>query len=341
MKSYYLVKPGRIELRDVPKPEPGDGELVIKVEAALTCGTDLKAFRRGHPKMPMPTPFGHEFSGIIVDTGARVNGYHEDDAVMAVHTAPCGNCDHCRRGRENLCQETMNNMVLGSYAEFIKIPRRVVEHNVFKKPADLTFDEAAMLEPLACVVHGFEPLNIRPDDTILIIGDGAIGLLHLLMAKIKGAAKIIVAGKHHERLKLAKELGAAHIINASVQNTVEAVRELTRGFGANWVFECTGRAVVWEQSVAMVARGGTVILFGGCPAGTTVKFDTARLHYDEITLISPFHFTPRDVLNAYNLLAEKKIDVRKLITAHYPLSQLDQVFHLLIRGQGIKFAIHP
>jgi L-iditol 2-dehydrogenase len=341
MKTCFLVEPGCIELREIPIPKATDGELVIKVKAALTCGTDLKAYRRGHPKMPMPTPFGHEFSGEIVESGLSVNGYNEGDQVMVVHTAPCGDCFYCRRGLENLCSDTMKNMVLGAYAEYIKIPRRIVENNIFRKPENLSYEEAAILEPLACVVHEIDPLAIRPDDTILIIGAGAIGLLHVLMANVKGANKIIVAGRHPKRLQLAQELGATHIIDAQKENAIEAVKELTSGIGATWVFECTGRPLVWEQSVSMVSKGGTVIFFGGCPTGTSVTFDTARLHYDEITLVGAFHFTPRDVVKAFRLLAERQINVRKLITDFYPLKDLEKAFDSLIEGEGVKFAIVP
>ncbi|MFQ5651896.1 MAG: zinc-binding dehydrogenase [bacterium] len=341
MKSYFLVEPGRMEMRETPVPEPEEGELIIRIEAALTCGTDLKAFRRGHPKMPMPTPFGHEFSGIIADAGKSVNGWHEGDAIMGVHTAPCGDCTYCRRQLENLCPVTMDTMLLGAYAEYIKIPRHVVELNTFRKPASLSYEQAATLEPLACVVHGIEQLTMHPDDTVLILGAGSIGLLHILMARIKGAHKIIVAGKHPQRLELAGELGADHLIDVSRQDTREGVLELTRGYGANRVFECTGQPVVWEQAVNLAARGGSVILFGGCAPGTSVSFDTNRLHYDQIALIGTFHFTPRDVATAYHLLVEEKLDVSKLITGTFPLTKLNQAFDLLMQGEGIKYAIEP
>lgn len=341
MKTCYLVEPGCIELREIPVPEPKDGELVIKVKTALTCGTDLKAYRRGHPKMPMPTPFGHEFSGEIIHTSTTVDGYREGDPVMLVHTAPCGNCYYCKRGLENLCADTMKNMVLGAYAEYIRIPRRIVENNIFKKPKYISYEEAAILEPLACVVHGIDPLPMQPKDIALIIGAGAIGLLHILMAKVKGVHQIIVAGKHQNRLQLAKELGANWVVDATKGNTLEWVKELTKGFGANWVFECTGRPSVWEQSVSMASKGGTVVLFGGCPSGTRITFDTARLHYDEISLVSPFHFTPKDVDKAFKLLVKRKIDIRKLITDNYPLKDLEKAFDLLIEGNGVKYAIVP
>ncbi len=341
MKSFFLVEPGRMELRETPIPEPEEGELVIKIETALTCGTDLKAFRRGHPKMFMPTPFGHEFSGVIADAGRSVNGWREGDAIMGVHTAPCGDCYYCRRQLENLCAATMDTMLMGAYAEYIKLPRRVVELNTFHKPAVISYEEAAILEPLACVVHGIEPLDVRKDDTILIIGSGAIGLLHILMARLKGAGRIIVAGKHAARLQLANQLGADLVIDSTRQDSLEAVMDATNGFGANWVFECTGQPDVWEQSVSMVAKGGSVILFGGCPKGTSLTFDTYRLHYDQISLIGQFHFTPRDVQKAHSLLADGHIGVSKLISGRFPLTDLPEAFSLLMEGEGVKYAIQP
>lgn len=341
MKSFFLVEPGKMEMREMPVPEPGEGELIIKIESALTCGTDLKAFRRGHPKIPMPTPFGHEFSGTISDAGKSVNGYRAGDAIMGVHTAPCGTCYYCQRQLENLCPVTMETMLLGAYAEYIRIPSRIVQLNTFHKPENISFAEAALLEPLACVVHGFVPIDIKPEDNVLIIGAGAIGLMHVLLAKAEGAENVIVAGKHASRLKLARELGADHIINASHQVTKNSVLELTNGFGANHVFECTGRPMVWEQAIEVVTKGGNVVLFGGCPSGTSVTVDTGRLHYDQISLIGRFHFTPRDVAEAHLLLTQNRIDVSKLITDTLPLDHLNHAFDLLISGEGIKYAIQP
>ncbi len=341
MKSYFLVEPGSIELREIPMPTPAKGELIVKIESSLTCGTDLKAYRRGHPKMPMPTPFGHEFSGTIIDAGSSANGYHEGDAIMGAPTAPCGDCYYCRRRLENLCPLTMREWLMGAYAEYIKIPRRIVEKNMFIKPAFLSFEEAGFLEPLACVIHGIEPLHIFPEDTVLIIGAGPIGLLHVLMAKIKGAHKIIVAGKHEQKLQMATELGADFVINTVTENSAETVQEITKGYGANWIFECTGLPAVWEESISLASKGATIILFGGCPPDTKIMADTARLHYDEISLIGSFHYTPGDVKKAYQLLVEKQIEVSKLITAKYPLDYLRKAFDLLLEGKGIKYAIRP
>jgi L-iditol 2-dehydrogenase len=336
--SAILTKPGTIELQDVAMPEPAEGELLVKVRAALTCGTDLKAFLRGHSLIPMPGPFGHEFSGVVVEKGKGTNKFRPGDQVMAVHSAPCLGCSYCKRGFFNLCENIMDRKVLGAFAEYILLPRHVVQQNVFRKPDALNFTEAAFLEPLACVVHGMEPLGLSKKNTVFIIGAGPIGLLHLMLAKSKGA-KVLVTGLEKERLRTAKKLGADCVFEPS--QTIKSVRDFTGGMGADVVFECTGQAIIWEAAVDYLRKGGTVVLFGGCKADTTVKFKAERIHYDEITLKGTFHFMPQDVKKAFLLLKGKKMDVRKLITGSYPLKSIQEVFSMLVKGEGIKYVITP
>jgi L-iditol 2-dehydrogenase len=338
LTSAILTRPGTIELRDVAMPEPAEGELLVKVMAALTCGTDLKAFVRGHSLIPMPGPFGHEFSGVVVEKGKGANRFRPGDQVMAVHSAPCLSCLYCKRGFFNLCENIMDTKVLGAFAEYILLPKQVVQQNVYRKPEALDFTEAAFLEPLACVVHGMEPLGLNKKNTIFIIGAGPIGLLHLMLAKSKGA-KVLVTGLEKERLKIAKKLGADCVFEPS--QTIKSVRDFTGGMGADFVFECTGQPIIWEASVDYLRKGGTVVLFGGCKADTTVKFKAERLHYDEITLKGTFHFTPQDVKKAFLLLKGRKMDVRKLISGARPLGDIQEVFSMLVKGDGIKYAIVP
>jgi L-iditol 2-dehydrogenase len=341
MLAHLLVEPGKIAYQEVDTPEPGAGEVVVRVSAALTCGTDLKAFLRGHPKMPMPTLFGHEFSGDIAAAGANVRGFREGDAVMAVPTAPCKTCYYCRHHQENLCTIIMDTMVLGAYAEYVRLPAPVVETNMFRKDGGLAYTEAALLEPLSCVVHAIDKLAVRPDDRVLIIGAGAISLLHLLVLKSLGVEDVIIVGRRQHRAQAAVDLGASVLLAPDAASARAQVLEATDGLGADIVIECTGQLSVWEQAIHYVRRGGTVVLFGGCPSGTRVSFDTGRLHYDQITLMSPFHFTPRDVRKAHRLLTERKIDGRPLISGTYTFPELDQVLTLLQQGHGIKYALVP
>jgi len=341
MLAHLLLEPGKIDYREVETPKPGPGEVVVRVSTALTCGTDLKAFLRGHPKMPMPTLFGHEFAGDIAFAGKGVRGFREGDAIMAVPTAPCKTCYYCRHEQENLCGTIMDNMVLGAYAEYIKLPPAVVETNMFRKEGSLGYAEAALLEPLSCVVHGIEKLRLRADDRVLIIGAGAISLLHVLVLKHVGVRDVLILGRRNYRAQAAVDAGANVLLSSNPESARDQVLQATDGVGADVVIECTGQPQVWEEAVHYARRGGTVVLFGGCPSGTRVSFDTARLHYDQITLMSPFHFTPRDVRKAHRLLSERRIDGRSLITATYEFEKLHDVLSLLQQGQGIKYALVP
>jgi len=341
MKSAILISPGVLEISTKAiEPVPGPGEVVVKIKAALTCGTDLKAYLRGHPKIPMPSPLGHEYSGDIYKVGDGVEGFPVGTPVMGVHSAPCGECFYCARGLDNLCGRVMEDKVLGAYSEYIKLPANVVKRNLFVKPERLSYEEAAMLEPLSCVVHGLGLVRRLDYKNVLILGAGPVGLMHLMLNKAAGK-KVIVAGRRPNRLKMAKELGADLIVDASLDGMAWSVMEATDGLGADLVIEATGNKDVWENAPKLVRKGGSVLLFGGCPPDTKVCFDASRLHYDEITLIGAFHFSPSDVKDAYDMLAEGRIDVKRLISGSYPLAQLKTAFESLIAGHGIKYSIIP
>lgn len=340
MRGYVLVRPGTIELRELPRPRPDPDGVVVRVRAALTCGTDLKAYLRGHPKIPMPTPFGHEFAGDVAEMGSAVRGLREGDAIMAAPTAPCGACYYCRREQENLCPQVMQTMVHGAYAEYLKLPGAVVRTNLFAKPAAIPFTEAALLEPLACVVHGLSHVRLRPDDTVVLIGAGAIALLHVLLLRARGVEQVVVLARSPGRAAQAQAL-RARVLPVGAEDARAPVLELTQGRGADVVIECTGQEHVWELAPQLARRGGQVVLFGGCPSGTAVRFDTHRLHYDQVSVASPFHFTPRDVRAAYELLSSGEFGGRALVSAEYPLERLGEALDRQRRGEGAKFAIVP
>jgi L-iditol 2-dehydrogenase len=333
-----LLKPGSIDIVEVPTPSPRAGELLIRIHAALTCGTDLKAFRRGHPVIPMPGPFGHEFSGTVAAAGKGVRGFKEGDAIMTVHSAPCLTCRYCRKGLHNLCEHIMTRKVLGAYGEYILLPKHIVKQNTFIKPPRLPFEDAALLEPLACVVHGMEPLSIKRGDTALVIGAGPIGLMHVALLKSRGA-QVAVVDLHPSRLRTATALGATLALRKG--KAPKAVETLTDGLGFDHVFECTGLPEVWEEGVRYLRRGGTLTLFGGPPSGTRAAYDTHRLHYDELVLRGVFHFTPADVEIAFETLAGKKLRTGEFISGTYPLKRLGTALKRLANGRGIKYAIVP
>jgi L-iditol 2-dehydrogenase len=342
MRAAYLTEPRQVEIRDIDVPQPEPGGLVVRVRAALTDGTDLKAFRRGHPLMPMPTRFGHEFSGDVAAVGARVDAFAVGDPIMTVHSGPDGSCYWCLHGQEELCERLTATMIFGAYADYIAVPPHIVARNAFRKPDVLSYEAAAFLEPVSCVVRSLRALGARRGDVIAIVGDGGFGVLHALVALAQGARPILV-GRRAARLELARNLGVNSVVNAKECDPVEAVRERTHGRGADAVIETTGTLAVWEAAPDYVRRGGAAVLFGGLPGGTRVAYDAARLHYDEVRLVSPFHFTPRDVRTAFDLLAAGALDVEPLISERFTLGALADAFARLDEDRGInlKFAILP
>ncbi|HEY2475200.1 MAG TPA: alcohol dehydrogenase catalytic domain-containing protein, partial [Candidatus Cybelea sp.] len=315
-----LVEPRKIELREEAAPQPAPGGIVVRVHAALTDGTDLKTYRRGHPKMPMPTRFGHEFSGEVAAIGDGVTAFEPGDPVMCVHTAPCGACFWCRNAQEELCETIMPAMILGAYADLIAVPQRVVDRNCYEKPADVSWVEGAFLEPLSCVVHSVELLATDRGSTVAIVGNGGFGILHALVLRGRGV-DVLLFGRNQQRLALARDLGLESI-DVNAVSMEEVVAERTEGRGADAVVECTGSAQMWERAPSLVRRGGRVSFFAGLPTGTNVSFDAARLHYDEVRLVAPFHFTPADVRAAYELIAAHALPLNALISDTYPLEQI-------------------
>jgi L-iditol 2-dehydrogenase len=330
MKALILEAPGRLSVADAPIPALEPGDLLIRVEAATTCGTDLKAYRRGHPQIPMPGPFGHEYTGKVVATGVGAK-FSVGTAVMGVHSAPCQACFWCTVGQENLCETIMETKVLGAYAEYLRIPARIANLNVYERPADLAPELASLLEPLACVMQGVLLLPGIERERVLIIGPGAIGLMFASVLHKMGS-DVTICGKTVGRLAVGEALGVRAVQTSEIQ---------VGPIGFDTVIECTGMPEVWEKSVDAARRGGRVMLFGGCPSGTSVSFETYRLHYDQVSLISPFHFGTEAVREAHRLLAVERLDLSPLISGSAQLEEAEEVFGDLEARKGIKYAFRP
>ncbi len=328
MKALVLLEPGRLALDEVQVPEPGPGEVLVRVRAATTCGTDLKAFLRGHPQIPMPGVFGHEYSGDVAAVGAGTP-FKVGDPVMGVHSAPCQACRWCLADQENLCETVMSTKVLGSYAEYLLVPERVARLNLFEKPDSLDYATASLLEPLSCVAQALLKTPPKATDQVVVVGPGAIGLLFVAALRRIGVQDVVLVGRNERRLAIGEKMGARP----------ELFREF-HGEG-DMVIECTGNVEVWERSVGLARRGGTVVLFGGCPAGSKVSFDTKRLHYDEITLVSPFHFGTKAVRTARGWLLDPAFDVSPLLSGTRELADGPKVFRDLEAGVGVKYVFRP
>ncbi|MDE1162216.1 MAG: alcohol dehydrogenase catalytic domain-containing protein [Acidobacteriaceae bacterium] len=341
---------GREDLRvhDVARPVAGPGEVVLRVEAALTCGTDLKVYRRGyHAKMlTLDRIFGHEAAGVIVEMGEGVAGFAIGDRVVPQNSAPCDECFYCKAGQQNLCDDLLFNN--GAYAEYIRIPARIVQKNMLHVPDGMPLEHAALTEPLACVMRGLEQCDAKAGQTVIVLGAGPIGLLFIHAAAILGLHVIAVV-KRIDQVATAKEFGAENVVRiADVEDPIVAARALTPdGRGADIVFEAVATPEAWQWAVQMARKGGLVNLFGGPPAGTSASFDTNLIHYSDINIKASFHHTPATTRAAFELLCSGKFDCEKFITGEAELEAVPSVFQAMLTrpAEGtapeIKTVIYP
>jgi L-iditol 2-dehydrogenase len=316
MKAAVLYGKEDVRIEDVPERPLEAGEVRISIEAALTCGTDLKVFKRGyHAKMIVPPAvFGHELSGTISESAA--GSWQIGDGVVVANSAPCGGCAYCERGQENLCDDLL--FLNGAYAESIAVPARLVEKNLLKLKPETDFCDAALVEPLACVVKGVEDAKLSAGQNVLVIGSGPIGLMFVALASHLGC-HVLAAGRGERRLKVARQLGAE----------IVDLDELT---AADVVIEAVGKPETWEAAVNAVRKGGMVNLFGGCPSGSSVSLDTGRLHYSSITLVSSFHHTPRAIRRALELIESGVIRATDFVDGEWTLSALPDLFREMVKG---------
>lgn len=341
MLAALLYGQEDLRLEELEEPAPAVGEVVIRVGAATTCGTDLKVWRRGgHAKMlKPPTLFGHEAAGEIVAVGAGVSGWQVGDRVVANNSAPCMTCFFCQKQEYSLCTNlSFNN---GTFAEYLKVPAPIVRHNLLSIPDGLPDAIAAMTEPLACVLHGAARADVKPGDRVVMLGDGAIGLM-FVAALVQQGAEVYLFGGSEARLQIGEQFGAAKTFNHHQIASIPAqVKNLTDGWGADVVVEATGSPAVWELAIACARPGATVNLFGGCARDTTITVSTEQLHYSELTLKGVFHSTPHYVRAALELLSSGQFPFERLISDQRPLKELEQVFQEMKARQVIKVAMLP
>lgn len=339
-RVVYLLGPEEVEMRVDPVPRPGAGELLVRIGAATTCGTDVKVFRRGgHPRMlRVPTPFGHELAGTVVECGSGVAAWSEGDRVVVANSAPCGECTYCRRARENLCTDL--HYLNGAFAEYILVPARFVEKNTHRLPDDVELSIGALAEPLACVLHGADVCDLRGDEEILIYGGGPIGLLFVGVLASRGH-RVVLADPNESRLRAGSQLGAAVGVKIE-RGGGQAERVLvdsSQSDGFDVVVEATGVPAVWVDALDSVRAGGTVNWFGGCPPGTTVPVDTHRVHYSEITLRAAYHHRPATFTAALEVLANSDFDAGVLLSAERPLVELEDALRSMMRKEALKVVI--
>jgi len=356
MKAAVLYGKEDVRVKEVPATALKSGEVRVQIEAALTCGTDLKVFKRGyHAKMIVPPAvFGHELAGVINEVQSptsfvkstlevakkskvQTQKWQVGDRVVVANSAPCGNCFYCRNEQENLCDDLL--FLNGAYAESIVVPTRIAEKNMLRLKPETAFRDAALTEPLACVVQGVEDTKLRAGERVLVIGAGPIGLMFIALAKHLGC-EVTVAGRREGRLKAAKKLGAKRVIDiGNGRELAQRIRAKSENaFDA--VIEAVGKPEVWEAAVQLVRKGGRVNFFGGCPSGTSISLDTSLLHYSNIALLASFHHTPRTIRRALELIESGVIRSCDFVDGESTLSELPALLKsMTIGNQAVKTLI--
>jgi len=337
VKATILHGKEQIKIQEVAPRPLQPGEVRIDIQAALTCGTDLKIFKRGyHAKMiAPPAAFGHELAGVISEISAALNlpdglrNWRAGDRVVVANSAPCGTCFYCGQGQENLCDDLL--FLNGAYAESVVVPARLVEKNLLHLKPDTDFRDAALVEPLACVVQGVEELKLRAGQRVLVIGSGPIGLMFVTMAKHSDCV-VTVVGRGEKRLQTARRLGASQGVDIGEKpDWIKAVATAASSV-FDVVIEAVGKPETWEAAVQLVRKGGVVNFFGGCPCGTAVSLDTARIHYSNLTLLASFHHTPRTIRRALELIETGVVKAGDFVDGECPLSRLPELFQSMAAG---------
>jgi L-iditol 2-dehydrogenase len=346
MRAAVLYGKEDVRVEEVAPKALRPGEVRVQIQAALTCGTDLKVFKRGyHARMIVPPAvFGHEFAGIISEVApiARkmkdpvLTSWQVGDRVVVSNSAPCSECYYCRRHQENLCDDLM--FINGAYAESIVVPARLAQKNMLRLKAKTDFRDATLVEPLACVVQGIEETRLRAGQDVLIIGAGPIGLMFVALACHLGC-HVAAAGKGEKRLQLAKRLGAGQVFDVTGHSDI--VSAVPRGLQFEAVIEAVGKVETWEAAVHLVRKGGVVNFFGGCPAGSKVGLDASLIHYSNLTLLASFHHTPRTIRRALDYIEAGVIRAADFVDGGWPLSRLPSLFHSMAAGnRAVKTLIH-
>lgn len=340
MVRWYAPEDIRLDLVDVPVP--GEGEVLVKIGAALTCGTDFKTFKRGHPRLikTIPAPIGHEMSGTVAALGSGVRDFREGDRVVVGNSAPCGNCFYCRKGSFSLCEDLQ--FLNGAYADYLLVPRRIAEVNLHKIPDNLDFRIASLSEPLACVLHAFEKVSPREGEQMALMGAGPMGILFAQLARLKGI-RLIALGRDKAKLENLRQFGAAEVFSLTEDpHPVKSARDgLNAGRGADIVIEAVGLPETWETACELARPGGRICFYGGCAAGTKASLDTYKIHYEELQLFGVFHHTPAYFKKAVELLAEGRIQTDGLIVGERRLEDIHQVFRKGETSNPLKLAIIP
>lgn len=333
-----------IRITEIEKPTIDDDSLILKVINCGLCNSEVKTASRGHPLLeikPLPLILGHEFSGEVHAVGKNIKDVKEGDRMVIMSMIPCGYCYQCRRGTLNLCENYFKSLIdTGAFAPYVKISGPDVKKRIYPLADSVPFEFAAMAEPIACCLRGIEQAQIRPGDTVTILGSGFMGLLLINLAAICGAAKVIAVDQYPHRLNIAKEMGATDTINFKEENSINAVLKKTKGKGSDIVIEATGVPNAYEDAFNMVGRGGTVVYFGGVAKGSKIDIDPVKIHYQEIRIVGSANPSPHNVDRALFMIENHLLKLEKLITHRMPVMKLKEAMELALTKEPIKVMMH-
>lgn len=345
MKAAILEEIENLVIKDVDKPECSRDAILIKVEACAVCGTDVKVYHHGHKHIRFPRITGHEVAGTIIEVGQEVKDYQEGERVAVAPVVPCGACSYCRQGMQSMCADltAIGYHYEGGFAEYMLVPPAAVRNGcVNKLPEGLSFEEAAIAEPLACCINGQELSGVKLGDTVVVIGAGPVGCFHIQLARSQGAARVILVDVSGERLKIAGMASADVYLDSSREKAVEGVLEKTGGRGAEVVIVACSSGEAQEESLRMVASRGNVNFFGGLPKDNPyIKFNSNLPHYKEFSVVGTHGSSPRHNLLALSLIAEGRIKAKELITHRLPLDKVRESIGITERGEGLKVIVEP
>lgn len=346
MRVARFYAPGDLRLEDVPEPSPQPNEIKIRVRNCSTCGTDVKIFNHGHQHLSPPRVMGHEIAGEIAEIGAEVDGWSVGDRVQVIAAVPCGDCQDCRRGRMTICpnQTSVGYQYDGGFAEYLIVPHAVLQVDGLNQiPSGVSFAEASVAEPLACVLNGQELAGVGSGDDVVVIGAGPIGCLHVRLARARGAHRVILADLNAARLeKSAALVQPDETVCGADGDIVEAILKLTDGRGADVVITAAASGAAQEDALRMTARSGRISLFGGLPkTAPTITLDSNLVHYRELTLVGANGSSPAHNKRALELIASGAVPVADLITHRMPLDDVLDAISTVAAGDAIKVTIEP
>ncbi|HZE37963.1 MAG TPA: zinc-dependent dehydrogenase [Stackebrandtia sp.] len=346
MKVVRFHAPGDVRIEDAAQPGPGPGEVLLRVRACSTCGTDVKISRFGHHHIVPPRVMGHEIAGEITEVGGEVSGWDVGDRVQVIAAVPCGQCDECRRGRMTVCpnQTSMGYHYDGGFASHVVVPAQVLAvDGLHAIPDGIGFAEASVAEPLACVLNGQELAGVGEGDDVLVIGAGPIGCLHVRLARSRGAARVFLAELSARRLEMAANLVKPDAaICSGDADLVDEISKLTNGRGTDVTIVAAASGAAQEQALRLAARGGRISMFGGLPKDDpTITCDSNLVHYRELTIVGANGSSPAHNAEALRLIASGAVEVADLITHRLPLERALDAFGIVARGEAIKVTIEP